>query len=300
VEQFRPGVMEKLGLSYEALRSVAPGIIYCSLTGYGQTGSYSMRAGHDINYMALSGIESFSGRKSTGPALSGIQIADVCAGGKNLAMAVMAAYIRRIRTGRGDYVDISITDSSFALSAFQAAGFLAGGPMPDRESDFLNGGSLYDFYRTADGRYISVGPLEPKFSAQFFKALGLEDTVSSLLLAGDELTQVKKRVEEIFASMPLAHWQEVFAPLDACVEPVYTLEEAVSNPPLAERSMVVDVVNEKGTPIKQAGNPIKFASGDCHARRAGASMGYHNREIMTSLGYSDEDIDRLKAGKVIG
>lgn len=299
VEQFRPGVMDKLGLGYETLKQINPALIYCSLTGYGQSGPYSQRAGHDINYISLTGIESYSGRKSTGPALSGIQIADICAGGKNLVIAVLAACLRRRRTGEGDYADISITDSTFALSAFQAAGFLTDGKEPEREADLLNGGTIYDFYRTADSRHVSVGPLEPKFAAEFYRAMGLEEMASPLFLSEEEQRNVKQKVAEKFASKPLEHWRAVFGPLDACVEPVYTMAEAVSNPPLAARNMVVEVKNEKGTPLKQVANPMKFASGDYIAPFAGVSLGHHNAEILRAAGYSDHEIEGFKKDGII-
>ena len=215
LEQFRPGVMERLGLGYDDVRKAFPSVIYCSLTGYGRTGRYAARAGHDINYLALSGIDSYSGREKTGPALSGIQIADVCGGGKNLAIAVMAAFIRRLAGGGGAFIDLSITDSTFGLSAFQAAGFLAGGGEPAREGEILNGGAVYDYYRTSDGRYLSVGSLEPKFAEAFYRAIGMDEMVSPVLLSHEQLAASKRRVAEIIASRTLEHWRGVFAEIDA-------------------------------------------------------------------------------------
>ena len=172
IEQFRPGTMDRLGLGYADLSKVNPSIIYCSLTGYGQTGSYADRAGHDINYMALSGVDSISGRRETGPVLTGIQVADIASGSKNLVIGVMAAFIGRQRTGAGNYIDVSITDGVFAMSVFATAGYLAGGKEPVR-GDFLSGGALYDYYRTSDGGYLSVGPIEQKFFFAFCDCIGV-------------------------------------------------------------------------------------------------------------------------------
>ncbi|HPI15327.1 MAG TPA: CaiB/BaiF CoA-transferase family protein [Spirochaetota bacterium] len=298
LEQFRPGVMERLGLGYEEVRRAAPSVIYCSLTGYGSTGRYAERAGHDINYLALSGIDSYSGRKSQGPTLSGIQIADVCGGGKNLAIAVMAAYIRRLAGGGGAYIDLSITDSTFALSAFQAAGFLAGGLEPAREGEILNGGSVYDYYRTSDGRYLSVGSLEPKFAEAFYRAIGMDEMVSPGLLSQEELMASKRRVAETIASRTLEHWRGVFGGIDACVEPVLTMDEAVHSPPLADRGMVADVTNHAGRTLRQVASPIKIC-GKGTATEAGAPIGHHNEEILSSLAYSRQEIDEFRKKGVI-
>ncbi len=212
LEQFRPGVMDRLGLGYDDARKINPSVIYCSLTGYGHTGRYAERAGHDINYLALSGIDSYSGREQTGPTLSGIQIADVCGGGKNLAIAVMAAYIRRLSTGKGVFIDLSITDSTFALSAFQAAGFLAEGGEPVRGGEILNGGAVYDYYRTADGRHLSVGSLEPKFAESFYRAIGMSEMASPGLMSHEELAASKRRVAEIIEGRTLDHWPKCVRP----------------------------------------------------------------------------------------
>ena len=141
VEQFRPGVMKRLGLDYKTIFKINPRIIYCSITGYGQTGPYKDRAGHDINYLATAGVSSHSGRKKYGPILSGVQIADVAGGSLHAVTGILAAVIQRIQTGEGQYIDISMTDGSFALNSIHGADFLSGGSEPKFESTILNGGS---------------------------------------------------------------------------------------------------------------------------------------------------------------
>ena len=295
IEQFRPGVMSRLGLGYEDLKKINSRIIYCSLTGYGQTGTYASRAGHDINYLALSGLESYSGRKESGPSLSGLQVADVAAGSKNLVIAVLAAFINRMETDTGEYIDISITDSTFAMTAFTAAGVLAGAPEPGREADLLNGGTLYDYYETADNRYISIGAIEQKFFHQFCDAAGCEDLKENGILN----VSAKNRLAEIICAEPLEYWVDLFRGIDACVEPVLGISETMSRPPLSERDMIVAVPSATGSRVMQIGNPIKFSSGECCADMAGVSLGYHTGEIMTSLGYSAESIATLKEEGVI-
>ncbi len=295
VEQFRPGVMEKLGLGYKRLREINPALIYCSLTGYGQTGSYAHRAGHDINYMALSGVESFSGKKATGPTLSGIQIADIGSGSKNLCIAIMAAYIRRLRTGEGDYIDISITDGVFAMTAFQTSQFLAGTPEPEAESELFNGGSLYDFYQTSDARYLSVGPVEPKFLSAFLNAIGMSEVIEKGPVSAQEMIEVKREAARRIAEKPLSHWIELFTAIDACVEPVRTLGESIDAPPLSERSMIVNVRDSNNNEFCQIGNGLVFSSGRYVAKKAGCEFGAHTDEILHRLGYSDATISDLRA-----
>jgi len=172
IEQFRPGVMTRLGLDYEALSEANPEIIYLSLTGYGQTGPRNKKAGHDINYLARSGIMDYSGKNTTGPALMGIQIADITAGALHAVIGILAALVHREKTGDGQYIDLSITDGLLAFHALAGCDYLVSGQEPAREELILNGGSLYDFYETADGKNISFGGLEPKFFAAFCRALG--------------------------------------------------------------------------------------------------------------------------------
>ncbi|PKL39631.1 MAG: carnitine dehydratase [Spirochaetae bacterium HGW-Spirochaetae-1] len=296
IEQFRPGVMQRLGLGYEDLKKVNDSIIYCSLTGYGQTGTYAARAGHDINYLALSGLDSFSGRRESGPGLSGIQIADIAGGSKNTAMAVMAAVIRRMTTGKGDRIDISITDSAFSMTVMSTAPFLEGGPEPGPESEMLNGGLLYDYYRTADGRYLSVGPIEGKFFDEFCSVIGHPE----LAERGIGNREAKGLIAGIIGGDDLEHWIAKFDGRDACVEPVRLLSEAIVSPPIVERDMIVSVRNEKGNTLRQMGNPIKFGSGHYFGRAAGTSMGYHTRDILRGLGYSEMELDTMLQKNIIG
>jgi len=188
-----------------------------------------------------------------------------------------------------------MTDGAYALTAFQAAGFLAGGRMPTRESDVLNGGSIYDYYRTQDGNYLSVGGLEAKFAAAFFKALGIDAKSSLFLDSPEETMRVKALVTEKIAAKPLAHWIEVFGKIDACVEPVRDMAQASSQAPLAERNMIVTVKSAKGGEFRQIGNPIKFASGEYVAQIAGVDLGFNTDEILRGAGYSAEEIASLKS-----
>jgi crotonobetainyl-CoA:carnitine CoA-transferase CaiB-like acyl-CoA transferase len=190
LEQFRPGVMDKLGVGYEALKAINPRLIYVSITGYGQTGPYKDRAGHDINYLALAGIASYTGRRDRGPLPLGVQLADIAGGSLHGVMGLLAAVIQRQVTGEGQRVDVSMTDCAFSLHGMAGAGFLADGVEPQMENQVLNGGSFYDYYRSRDGRWFSVGSLEPHFMQQFCTALGRPE------LAARGLARDRNRVRE--------------------------------------------------------------------------------------------------------
>ncbi len=299
LDQFRPGVMERLGIGYEKLREYNESLIYCSVTGYGQKGTYANRAGHDINYLSLAGINSYSGRKSSGPALNGIQIADIAGGSHNMVIAVLAAYIKRLDKGEGDYIDISMTDCAFSLTAFYTAGFLAGGSPPQRESEFLNGGSIYDYYRTLDGRFLSVGPVEEKFFGKFCEAIGLSEVSYKDLLAGENISEIKKKVTEIISSKTLDHWVSLFKDIDACVEPVLTIDEVTEKSPVAERDMIFSIRNEKGVMTKQISNPYKFRSGIYNSKFAGVTVGYHNDDILKGAGFGHAEIKKFQEEGII-
>lgn len=299
IEQFRPGAMGRLGLSYETLADINPGLIYCSITGYGQTGPLRDRAGHDINYLSLAGVMSYSGSKGSGPCLMGIQVADVGSGSKNAAIGILAAVIGRMKTGRGQFIDVSMTDGMFPYHVVSALGCLVGGAEPSYETEILNGGSLYGFYETRDGRHLSFGGLEPQFLSAFLQALGLGHYIARLL-EPDVGAELKDRVREVVASQDLSHWEKVFSTVDACVEPVLSVLEATSTPHAQARGIVVEVPGPDGTPIRQVAAPVRFSGYEPAYRRCGPSLGQDTADILASLGHSETDIADLKSRGIIG
>lgn len=254
VEQFRPGVMSRLGVGYEQLKAINPNLIYCSITGYGQSGPYRDRAGHDLNYLALSGLAHYSRRKGHAPVPQGMQIADIAGGSHHAVMAILAAVIHRQATGEGQYIDISMTDAAFALNAMAGATALAGGEPPEAETGWLNGGTFYDYYETADERYMAVGSLEPQFQKSLLACLNLEHLAE---LCADfrpkAQAKVKKAIAEAFLRHPFAHWCEVFSEVDACVEPVLTFEEACRHDHLLARG-----VTQMQGDLKQLSHPFRL------------------------------------------
>ncbi|VXB69251.1 Crotonobetainyl-CoA:carnitine CoA-transferase CaiB [Pseudomonas sp. 8AS] len=301
LEQFRPGVMDKLGLGYEALKAINPRLIYVSITGYGQSGPYRDRAGHDLNYLALSGLASYTGRRDTGPLPLGVQVADIAGGSLHGVIGLLAAVIARQGTGQGQHVDISMTDCAFSLHAMAGAGYLGAGVEPAMENQALNGGSFYDYYRTRDGRWLSVGSLEPQFMQQFCAVIGRPELAGrGLSPKPEEQKALKREIEIEIEKHELAEWQQRFAAVDACVEPLLNLSEAVEHPQLQARGLVTEVPRAGKPAQRQIACPIKFSAGLEAPRHTGAAVGAHSLEVLRELGFDDEQIAALKAQKVLG
>ncbi|PYC08478.1 carnitine dehydratase [Pseudomonas protegens] len=300
LEQFRPGVMERLGLGYEALKAINPRLIYVSITGYGQTGPYKDRAGHDINYLALAGLASQTGRRDQGPLPLGIQAADIAGGSLHGVIGLLAAVIARQHSGQGQHLDISMTDCVFSLNAMAGAGYLACGVEPGMEQQVLNGGSFYDYYRSRDGRWLSVGSLEPVFMQQLCQALGRPElAVQGLSPMPEQQRALKQALQIEFEKHDFAELCQLFAGLDACVEPVLSLAEAVEHPQLQARQLLSQVPREDGSLQTQMACPLKFSDGLPEPRHIGARLGAHSDQVLAELGYSAERIEELRRSQVI-
>ncbi|MFJ4194932.1 CaiB/BaiF CoA transferase family protein [Pseudomonas sp. NPDC089534] len=300
LEQFRPGVMERLGLGYEALKAINPRLIYVSITGYGQTGPYRDRAGHDINYLALAGLASHTGRADSGPLPLGVQVADIAGGSLHGVIGLLAAVIARQQTGQGTHVDVSMTDCAFSLNAMAGAGYLACGVEPGREDQILNGGSFYDYYRTRDGRWMSVGSLEPGFMQQLCNAFGWPELAAHGLSPKPERQRALKEALQVeFEKYDFAELCELFAGIDACVEPVLGLGEAVRHPQLQARELVAQVPRGDGTAQAQMACPLKFSEGLPAPRHVGAALGAHTDQVLEGLGFAAAEIEALRQAKVV-
>lgn len=301
LEQFRPGVMERLGVGYEALRGVNPGLIYCAITGYGQTGPYRLRAGHDNNYLALSGVMSHTGRRASGPPPMGVQIADVGGGSFGAITGILAAVIQRQQNGQGQFVDISMLDMSIAWHAHAVSLFLVGGSAPDRESWHLNGGGFYDYYETQDGRFLSVGCLEPKFWQGFCQAINRPDLIDlGYSQKAEEQEVLKRQIREVIAAQTLAEWVTLFESHDVCVEPVLSIPEMIEHPQTKARAMIVEVPTLEGGVQQQVGSPFKFSHDQAEYRHVGAQPGEHLEEVLAEAGLEGGSVLELRQAGVFG
>lgn len=275
LEQFRPGVMQRLGLDYATLSAIHPGLIYCSITGYGQTGDYKDKAGHDINYVALSGIAGHSGRKVSGPPALGIQVADIAGGSMHAMIAILAAVIERQKSGLGQYIDISMTDCVASLNSMAAAASLAGAPQ-HVESELLNGGRFYDYYRTKDDRYLAIGSLEPQFMLGLAEALALPIVAEKAAsTATEDRAAVKQAIAAVIEQHDLLYWQSYFAERDLCVEAVLSLDEALHSDLAMQRGWLVDVPVSAGSDqtVPQLACPIKFSRSQMQYQYIGQGVG---------------------------
>ena len=294
IEQFRPGVMDRLGIGYETLSALNPAVIYVALTGYGQTGPLRDRAGHDNNYLALSGALSYSGRRETGPPPLGIQAADVGGGAMASLVGLLAAVVERKVSGRGQFVDISMFDMMVAWQAHLISHTLVAGETPEPERMALNGGRAYDLYETADRRWLSVGSLEPKFWEGFCVAIGRPDLIApGLTIDPDMQVWVKAEVSAAILARTLAQWVDVFAPLDVCVEPVLTVPEMLAHPQTAARGLVIEIPKPNGGIQRQIANPWRFSGGGAEYRHIGAGLGAHTAEVLREAGFTDAEIEAL-------
>lgn len=295
IEQFRPGVMNKFGLGYDALKEIHPGLIYCSVTGYGQSGPLSQRAGHDINYLALSGAADYSRRIGEKPTPYSIQVADIAGGSHHAVMAILAALYQRdaqnipgdsAQERQGQYLDISMSDAALAMNGMAAASALGGDDIQPQQQ-ILNAKSYYDFYETRDGRYFSVGSLEPKFITGLCQVIGRPELVSKAISQRpQDIEEFKNTLTNYFSEHDFSTLLTVFEPLDLCVEPVLSLGQALAHPHFAERGMFTP-----GPCGGELGSPLPFYS---QAESRLDKLGQSTHEFLQDHHFSDADIQQLK------
>ncbi len=285
VESFRPGVMDKFGCGYDALAKENPRLVYCSISGYGQTGPDRLKAGHDLNYIARAGVLGYGGPVGGQPAFPGAQIGDL-SGSLFGVIGIFAALYERQRTGRGRFVDISMTEGALAFIHMHLGARLAmgaeGKPLA-RGNDTLNGGfACYGLYPTQDGRWLAVGALEPKFFEAVCAAIGRPDLFANAYdVEGGGSARVRKELETIFASKPRSAWLELFASRDCCVEAVSEGDEVLFDPQLKARGMFVG--NQLRTPVNLGPLPQKVAPG----------LGADSEAIFREAGFSAVEIAEM-------
>lgn len=254
-EQFRPGVMAAMGLGYSDLIKINPKLIYVSITGYGQTGPYAQRAGHDLNYIAYSGLLGTTGEKGNAPAIPGGQIADVAGGSYMAVNAALAALYARDKTGQGQHVDVAMLDCVMPLTTLQTARYYATQENIERGTFALSGGlANYNVYACADEKYIALGALEPKFWDQFCEMVNKQNWKTRILDTGEEMENLKNLVAAVFKTKTREEWVRLSETKDVCISPVLDIAEVQNDPQVQHRKMVV---TEYGFPA--IGIPVKFS-----------------------------------------
>ena len=299
VEGFRPGVIARLGCDYPTLSAVNPRIILCSVSGYGQDGPYANQVGHDINYISIGGMLGMVGAADGTPSIPGNIVADFAGGGMHAAMAILAAIIARSTTGRGQHVDIAMSDGVLYLLATWAKGVLAGGPSPRGGAHFLNGLlPHYNVYQTSDGGWISIGALEDKFWRNFCRVMEAEQWADKPY-APDTLRDARPHFEAKFRTRTRDAWMAVLSREEICAAPVLSLEEAVADPHNLARGMVAEVAHPTHGVIRQVGVGPKFSDTPGEVRSLSPELGADTTATLAALGMDGAEIAALRADGVI-
>jgi crotonobetainyl-CoA:carnitine CoA-transferase CaiB-like acyl-CoA transferase len=292
VEGNRPGVMERLGLGWDALHARNPKLVMCSITGYGQDGPFASRAGHDINYMATAGALGLNGERNRPPAPLSVQVADIGGGGLQPAVAILGALVGVERGGDGRWIDASMTDGAVSWLALALAA-LGGGESVARGDQRLGGRyACYRVYTCKDGRFYSVGALEPKFWVTLCGAIERRDLIEHQFAEGQEGVRVHEAMELVFSSKTRSEWEETLGGLDVCCEPVLELDEVPSHPQVAARALIART--STGTEVRPA-----VAVGAGWRRRDPPAMGEHTAEVLSEVGVAPERLDQLRKDGVV-
>jgi len=300
IECFRPGVVKRLGIDYEAVSKVNQRIVYCSMSGYGQDGPYRDLPGHDVNYIGYGGVLGITGPSGGAPVIPGVQIADLTTGLMTVT-AILAALLARERMGRGQYIDVSFLDVVASLIVLPAAFYVGDGRSPTRGGWLLNGGfPCYSVYEAKDGKYITIGCLEEEFWANLCRALNVTAFIKYQYTTDDaKLKEMFQTLKKIFKTRTPEEWIKFLSKEDVPCGPVYDMDEVFKDPQILHRKMVVEVEYPGVGRIKQLGTPLKFSETPCEIRSPPPSFGEHTEEILKRLGYAEAEILGMRQEGVI-
>lgn len=301
IEQFRPGVMDKMGLGYEDAKKVNPKIIYVSVTGYGQTGPYRDKAGHDINYISYAGALGLTGQRDQAPVIPGVQMADIAGGSYMSVIACLSALQARHTTGVGQFVDVAMMDSVLPLTATAQAVFAVTNEPQPRGGLFLSGGlANYNVYPCKEGKYIALGTLEPKFWMKFCQITGKTEWLNRMVPKNnDDLDELYEEVRAFFLTQNQKYWTELSDQHDLLISPVYDIDEVENDPQVQARNMIVEQEHPTAGKVKTIGVPLKFSDTKAEPAWASPVFGADTQAILREAGYSEEQIETLTKKKVV-
>ena len=300
LEGGRPGGARKLGVDYATLRELNPRLVYCSISGYGQDGPYRDRVGHDVNYLGFAGVIDVTGVRGGEPTIPGVQIADIGGGALMAATGILSALLAREQTGEGQLVDIAMMDGSVAWQVVHVLGQLAQGTPQRRGETMLTGEHpCYALYETKDGRWVTVGALEPHFWRNLCHELGMLELAEQQFASGSVRDEMFRRVRAAFKQKTMAEWVAQLADKDICFGPVATVAEMMDDPQVRHRQMMIDSTDRHGETRRTLGNPLKLSATPPTVRTPPAEFGAHTDEVLATLGYTTSDIASLRSRGVV-
>ncbi|MFD1445729.1 CaiB/BaiF CoA transferase family protein [Oceanobacillus profundus] len=284
MESFRPGVMKRLGLDYETLKQINPRLIYCAITGYGQTGPYKDKPGHDINYLSYAGLLHVMGEKDRKPVIPATQIADIGGGAYPAIAGILLALLGREKTGKGQLVDVSMLDGVVSWMHMLLPNVFAEREVT-RGEELLNGGfACYQVYETKDNRFLSMGGIEQKFWKVFCEGIERQDFIDCLDAPKEKQEQMIHETQTIIAGKTLEEWLDIFSEKEACVTPVKIMEETLEDSQLQAREMIQTIAHPELGNMKQIGNPIKLSESPKETFLPAPKRGEHTELILREIG----------------
>ena len=302
VEGFRPGVMDRLGAGYEKVRSINPRAVYCSVSGYGQDGPYSQMAGHDINYISFAGALGLIGPQDGRPAIPLNLIADYAGGGLCGAVGILAALMAREKTGKGQYVDIAMSEGVLYMLSGLVSDVLSRGISAERGGNRLNGGApYYNVYRTKDDKYFSIAAIEPWFWENLCRSVGLEDLLPHQDSTGHKKAEVEQALADAFSAKTRDEWFETLKDANISGGKVYSLEEALDDPHAQQRGMVLEIESSaipEGK-VRQVATSIHLSQNPGQVRHLGSVTGQHTANVLEELGFDAATVADLKQRQVV-
>jgi crotonobetainyl-CoA:carnitine CoA-transferase CaiB-like acyl-CoA transferase len=279
LESFRPGVMDKLGCGYDTLKAINPRLVYAALTGYGQTGPYRDRPGHDMNYLGYAGVLDQTGVAGGPPAPCNFQIADLAGGALTCAVGILAAVIGARASGEGTFVDVGMLDGTLALQVVTMASLRTMGQAPRRGADMLSGGlPNYAIYECADGKHLALGSLESKFFQRACMLAGRPDLLKKPLAPGKAGEALRQELAALFNSKTRDEWEALLAHEDTCASGILAPDEVLKNEQVLARGLVETVDGKPAFAM-----PVKF-SAPLPAAAASPALGAHNQQVLAELG----------------
>ncbi|HSJ37718.1 MAG TPA: CoA transferase [Planococcus sp. (in: firmicutes)] len=303
IENYRPGVAAKLGIDFETLKALNPALIFCSISGYGQTGPYSQKGGYDIMAQGLGGFIDMTGEKEGKPVKVGIAINDIAAA-QTAIQSILAAYIHRLKTGDGQYIDVSLVDSGLAWTVWEAAAYFGKGEVATRNGTAHRVSAPYQGFKTKDGS-ILVGAGNQKLWGKFCLEVAskpewlIDSRYETNSKRAEHVAELEQDIEVVFAEQPSEHWLGLLETSGIPSGPIYSYDETLADPHINFRQMVQQFDHPVAGTVKTLGFPAKFSETPGAINRPAPTLGQHNEEILKEIGFSSADIKNFEKNKVV-